>query len=82
MAGNSRTSGSALGLSPHGQARARTQRVQATDVPGSHRFSARLVGYLLGGLLAYASVDPLAQQVDVTHVAGVLLDHSDQHLAQ
>src|SRR5438270_12147162 len=33
-------------------------------------------------LLAYASVDPLAQQVDVTHVAGVLLDRSDQHLAQ
>jgi hypothetical protein len=25
----------------------------------------------LGGLLAYASVDPLAQQVRVTHVAGV-----------
>ena len=36
----------------------------------------------LGRLLADASVDPLAQQVDVTHVAGVLLDHSDQHLAQ
>src|SRR6516165_7323948 len=34
------------------------------------------------GLLAEASVDPLAQQVSVTHVAGVLLDHSDQHLAQ
>src|SRR5438309_4088854 len=33
-------------------------------------------------LLAYASVDPLAQQVGVTHVAGVLLDRSDQHLAQ
>jgi DNA-binding CsgD family transcriptional regulator len=33
-------------------------------------------------LLADASVDPLAQQVDVTDVAGVLLDHSDQHLAQ
>src|SRR5437763_16877844 len=33
-------------------------------------------------LLADASVDPLAQQVDVTEVAGVLLDHSDQHLAQ
>jgi hypothetical protein len=28
-------------------------------------------------LLAYASVEPLAQQVGVTHVAGVLLDHSD-----
>src|SRR5580700_811286 len=33
-------------------------------------------------LLAYASVDPLAQQVGVAHVAGVLLDHSDQRLAQ
>src|SRR5207302_7423422 len=33
-------------------------------------------------LLAYASVDPLAQQINVTHVAGVLLDRSDQHLAQ
>src|SRR6266487_4340956 len=32
--------------------------------------------------LADASVDPLAQQVDVTHVAGVLLDHADQYLAQ
>src|SRR3989440_12122517 len=32
-------------------------------------------------LLAYASVDPLAQQVDVTHVAGVPLHHSDQQLA-
>lgn len=36
----------------------------------------------VGRLLAQASVDPLAQQVDVTHVAGVLLDRSDQHLAQ
>ena len=36
----------------------------------------------MGGLLAYASVDPLAQQVDVTEVAGVLMDRSDQHLAQ
>jgi len=27
--------------------------------------------------LAYASVDPLAQQVDVTEMAGVLMDHSD-----
>src|SRR5215475_8716100 len=34
------------------------------------------------GLLAYASVDPLAQQVRMTHVAAVLPDHSDQHLAQ
>src|SRR5215471_19170404 len=34
------------------------------------------------GSLAYASVDPLAQQVDVTHVAAVLPDRSDQHLAQ
>ena len=30
--------------------------------------------------LAKASVDPLAQQVRVTHVAGVLLDHPDHHL--
>lgn len=34
------------------------------------------------GLLAYASVDPLAQQVGVTEVAGVLVDRSDQHRAQ
>jgi hypothetical protein len=34
------------------------------------------------GLLAYASVYPLAQQVGVAHVAGVLLDHSDQRLAK
>jgi hypothetical protein len=33
-------------------------------------------------LLAQAPVDPLAQQVGVTHVAGVLLDQSDQRLAQ
>jgi hypothetical protein len=33
-------------------------------------------------LLAYASVDPLAQQVDVTPVAGLLLDRPEQHLAQ
>jgi hypothetical protein len=32
--------------------------------------------------LADAAVDLLAQQVDVAHVAGVLLDHPDQHLAQ
>jgi hypothetical protein len=30
------------------------------------------------GLLADASVDPLAQQVGVSVVAGVLLDHVDQ----
>src|SRR6266566_6815900 len=71
----------ALGLSPHGQARARTQRVQATDVPAHTGFPHVRVGYL-AGLLAYASVDLLAQQVRVTHVAGVLVDHSDQHLAQ
>jgi len=33
-------------------------------------------------LLADATVDPLAQQIDVTHVPRVFLDHSDQHLAQ
>ena len=33
-------------------------------------------------LLADASVDPLTQQVGVTEVAGVLVDHFDQHLAQ
>jgi len=32
--------------------------------------------------LTAASVDPFAQQVDVTQVAGVLLDHPDQHLPQ
>jgi hypothetical protein len=34
------------------------------------------------GLLAYAPVYPLAQQVGVAHVPGVLLDHVDQHLPQ
>jgi hypothetical protein len=33
-------------------------------------------------LLADASVDPLTQQVGVTEVAGVLVDHLDQHLTQ
>jgi len=33
-------------------------------------------------LLADAPVDPLAQQVGVTHVAGILPDHSDQRLTQ
>ena len=33
-------------------------------------------------LLADASVDPLPQEVGVTEVARVLLDHSDQHLTQ
>ena len=33
-------------------------------------------------LLADASVDALAQQVGVAHVAGVLLDRADQHFAQ
>src|SRR5215469_12964597 len=33
-------------------------------------------------LLADAPVDPLAQQVGVTHMAGVLPDHPDQRLAQ
>src|SRR5215470_19249800 len=32
--------------------------------------------------LAEAAVDAFAQQVDVAHVAGVLPDHPDQHLAQ
>jgi hypothetical protein len=31
---------------------------------------------------AYASVDPPAQQVDMAHGAGVLLDQSDQREAQ
>jgi Luciferase-like monooxygenase len=34
------------------------------------------------GLLADAPVDPLAQQIGVTEVAGVLLDHVEDHLAQ
>lgn len=81
MAGNSRTSGSALGLSPHSKAQARTQRVQATDVPAHTGFPHVWPAIWLDGLLANASVDPLAQQVRVTQVAGVLMDHSDQHLA-
>jgi len=32
--------------------------------------------------LASASIDPLAQQVDVTQVVRVLLDRSDQRLMQ
>jgi hypothetical protein len=32
-------------------------------------------------LLAHPAVNPLPQQVGVTAVAGVLLDHVDQHLA-
>jgi hypothetical protein len=36
----------------------------------------------LNELLAYASVNPLTQQVGVTEVAGVLVDHLDEHLAQ
>ena len=38
--------------------------------------------WLLNVLLAYASVSPLTQQVGVTQVAGVLVDHFEQHLAQ
>jgi hypothetical protein len=34
------------------------------------------------GLLADAAVDPLAEQVGVAEVAGVLLDHVEYHLAQ
>jgi hypothetical protein len=36
----------------------------------------------LNELLADASVNPLTQQVGVTEVAGVLVDHFEQHLAQ
>jgi hypothetical protein len=45
----------------------------------------RLVTYrrvCLIPLLADATVDPFPQQVGVTHVAGVLLDHPGQDLAQ
>jgi hypothetical protein len=34
------------------------------------------------GLLADAAVNPLAEQVGVAEVAGVLLDHVEYHLAQ
>jgi len=34
------------------------------------------------GLLADAAVDPLAEQIGVAEVAGVLLDHVEYHLAQ
>src|ERR1700734_1224212 len=37
---------------------------------------------LVRGLLADAAVDPLAEQVGVAEVAGVLLDHVEYHLAQ
>ena len=37
---------------------------------------------LLKELLAYASVNPLTQQVGVTEVGGVLVDHFEPHLAQ
>ena len=39
----------------------------------------RLVRY---GSLADAAVDPLAEQIGVAEVAGVLLDHVEYHLAQ
>ena len=34
------------------------------------------------GLLADAAVDPLAEQIGVAEVAGILLDHVEYHLAQ
>ena len=34
------------------------------------------------GLLADTAVDPLAEQIGVAEVAGVLLDHVEYHLAQ
>lgn len=34
------------------------------------------------GLPAHASIDPLAQQVRMSHVARALMDHSDQHLTR
>jgi hypothetical protein len=36
----------------------------------------------LNELLAYAPVNPFTQQVGVTEVAGVLVDHFEQSLAQ
>ena len=60
----------------------RRHRLRSPPEPGRHEVSPDPTVPLEGRLLAYASVDPLAQQVGVTHVAGVLLDHSDQHLAQ
>ena len=48
------------------------------------QLSARLVDdfRFSNQLLTYASVNPLTQQVGVTAVAGVLVDHFEQHLAQ
>ena len=57
---------------------------QRIGVLGGHRALASRISSSNGSgleLLAQASVDALAQQVGVAHVAGVLLDHSDQHLA-
>jgi hypothetical protein len=58
----------------------------AGDMTGSRGSPACLwpsQGYLAGsGLLADAAVDSLAEQIGVAEVAGVLLDHVEDHLAQ
>ena len=51
--------------------------VEPSPALAVRRAGARLVG----GLLADAAVDPLAEQVGVAEVAGVLLDHVEYHLA-
>jgi hypothetical protein len=48
--------------------------------PGSSGAQGRRL--VRSGLLADAAVDPLAEQIGVTEVAGVLLDHVQYHLAQ
>ncbi len=48
--------------------------------PGSGGAQGRCL--VRSGLLADAAVDPLAEQIGVAEVAGVLLDHVEYHLAQ
>src|SRR3984885_8257605 len=54
------------------------QRSRAGPALAVRRASARLAR----GSLANAAVDPLAEQVGVTEVTGVLLDHVEYYLAQ
>jgi len=77
------------GLADQGEVDARAKSYAHVDQPQREqalklRHSPTLIAQRLHHgrpLSAYAPVDLLAQQVGVTHMPGVLLDHPDQHLA-
>lgn len=77
----SRRERSVLSLEPPGDGQPGTCAGSRRDPASLRRCAGATLGSFVG-LLADAAVDPLAEQVGVAEVAGVLLDHVEYHLAQ